>query len=79
MSDRDLILKAANLARSAPKEWSDFLAAFKDYADTRRDQCVSSSPDALFVAQGRAQSCVALLRLFEDCLKAADQIQEKRK
>lgn len=79
MSDRELILKTAFLARMAPKEWSEFLAAFKNYTDTRRDQCVSSPSDAIFRAQGQAQQCVMLLRLFEECLKTADQIQEKSK
>ena len=79
MSDRDLILKAAAVASVAPKEWSDFLAALSLYTDTRRDQCVSSPVDAIFVAQGRAQQCVSLLRLFQECRQTADQIQEKRK
>ena len=79
MSDRDLILKTAALARIAPTEWTAFLAAFKDYTDTRRDQCISSPVDTIQVAQGRAQQCVSLLRLFDECLKTADQIQEKRK
>lgn len=79
MSDRELILKSASLARRSPEEWSDFLAEFKKYTDARRDQCVSSPVDTVLVAQGRAQQSVALLRLFEECLKTADQITEKRK
>lgn len=79
MSDRDLIFTSAAIARRAPEEWSDFLAAFKTYTDARRDQCVSSPVDTLQVAQGRAQQCVSLLRLFEDCIRTADQITEKRK
>jgi hypothetical protein len=63
----------------APREWSDFLAAFKAYTDNRRDQCVSSPSDAILAAQGRAQQCASLVRLFDECLKTADQIQEKRK
>jgi hypothetical protein len=63
----------------APREWSDFLAAFKAYTDNRRDQCISSPPDAILAAQGRAQQCASLVRLFDECLKTADQIQEKRK
>jgi len=79
LSDRDLILKAAAVASAAPKEWSDFLAAFSLYTDNRRDQCVSSPADAIFANQGRAQQCVSLLRLFQECRQTADQIQEKRK
>ena len=79
MSDRELIFTSAAIARRAPEEWSDFLAAFKSYTETRRDQCVSSPVDTLQVAQGRAQQCVSLLRLFEDCVKTADQITEKKR
>lgn len=79
MSDRDLILRSATLARSRPQEWSEFLAAFKEYTDVQRERCVSSPLDTLPVAQGRAQNCAALLRLFQECVQNADQIQEKRK
>jgi hypothetical protein len=79
MSDRDLIITSAAIARRAPDEWTDFLAAFKSYTDTRRDQCVSSPVDMLQVAQGRAQQCVSLLRLFEECIRTADQITEKKR
>ena len=79
MSERELILSAASLARSSPREWELFLAEFRKYTNVKRDQCVSSPVDTLLVAQGRAQQCVALLRLFEECVKTADQITEKRK
>ena len=52
---------------------------FKNFTNVRRDQCVSSPVDTFLVAQGRAQQCAALLRLFEECVKTADQITEKRK
>jgi hypothetical protein len=79
MNDRNLILVSAAIARRAPEEWSEFLEAFKSYTDTKRDQCISSPVDTIQVAQGRAQQCVSLLRLFEDCVRAADQIAEKKK
>jgi hypothetical protein len=79
VSDRELILRAAALARRSPQEWSEFLAAFKDYTDVNRERCVSSPLDTLPVAQGRAQNCAALLRLFQECVQTADQITEKRK
>jgi hypothetical protein len=79
LSDRDLIFKSAALARSSPQEWSEFLGALRAYTDTIRNQCISSPLDVLPVAQGRAQNCVALLGIFEGCVRAADQIQEKRK
>jgi hypothetical protein len=78
MSQRDLIIKAASLARRAPEEWSAFLGAFGEYADLTRDQCISSPIDTVLIAQGRARECGALLRLFSECLKTADQIMEKK-
>lgn len=79
MADREVILKAADLARSRPQEWAAFVAALDTYTTTIRDQCISSPLDVLPVAQGRAQQCVALLRLLENCVKAADQILEKKR
>jgi hypothetical protein len=79
MSDRDLILKAANLARRAPQDWEQFIGALKIYTDIRRDQCVSSPVDTLQVAQGRAQQSASLLRLLEECVKTADQMTEKNR
>ena len=72
-----MILRAAKVARRAPEEWANFLAEFQNYADARRDQCVSSPADTIFVAQGRAQQCASLLRLFEECVRAADQLEKK--
>lgn len=78
MNQRDLIMKTASLARRAPEEWSAFLGAFSEYADTTRDQCVSSPIDSVLIAQGRARECGSLLRLFTECPKTADQIMEKK-
>lgn len=78
-SDRQLIIAAARISRAAPESWEQLLAAFRAYTDTQRDNCISSPVDNLQVAQGRAQACAALLRLFDDCRKSADQIEEKRK
>lgn len=79
MSDKDLTIATADLARRSPEEWSKFLAAFRAHSNVRRDQCVSSPVEQLQVTQGRAQESVALLRIFETCLQAADRITEKRK
>lgn len=78
-SQRDLIKASADLARSAPESWRGFLGALRAYTDTQRDNIVSSPLDVLPVAQGRAQACVALLRLMEDCLQNADQIKERKR
>jgi hypothetical protein len=79
MSDRDLIFKAAQIARAAPENWKEFLGAFELYTDQQVQNCISSPSEALRVTQGRAQACVALLRLFSDCVKDADQIETRRK
>lgn len=79
MSDRELIQKAAALARSAPENWKEFLGALSAYTDLQISNCISSPLEALPQNQGRAQSSVALLRLLRECLKTADQIEGKRK
>ncbi len=76
---REIALCAARVARRAPEEWGALIAALKSLSDHRRDECVSSPADAVFIAQGRARESASLLRMFETCLKTADQIAEKRK
>lgn len=78
MNQRDLILKTASLARRAPEEWSAFLAAFTEYADSKRDQCVSSPVESVQLAQGHAREVGVLLRLFNECLKTADQMTREK-
>jgi len=79
MTDRDLILAAARLARTAPESWQQFLGAFSNYTEVQRENCISSPLEHLAVNQGRAQNCVALLRLLSDAVKLADQIERKNK
>ena len=79
MNDRELILKAAALARSAPEDWKQFVGALSAYTDVQISNCISSPLEALPQNQGRAQACVAILRSFRECLKTADQIEGKRK
>lgn len=75
--DRELIHKAAALARSAPREWGDFLQAMQVYTDEKRDQCISSPVESLQVSQGRAQNARDLLRLLSGCLQTSEQIKQK--
>jgi hypothetical protein len=79
MNDRDLIYKAAGLARSAPQAWNDFLGALAQYTEQHRSNCISSSVENLQVAQGRAQAYTNLLRLLQDCKTTADKIEGKQK
>jgi hypothetical protein len=79
MSDRDLILRAATLARSAPESWEKFLGALAQYTETQRHNCISSPIEMLPVTQGRAQACVHLLALLKDCSLTADKIEGRNK
>lgn len=74
MSERELILAAAQLSRRAPDEWSKFLEELANYAEDIVVACVRSQLDMLPVAQGRAQSIVKLQQTLVDCRKAADEI-----
>lgn len=76
---KNLALRAAELARRASPEWQRFLEALQQLSNHRRDECVSSPADSLFISQGRAREAASLLRMLESCLKTADQITEKRK
>jgi len=79
MSDRDLIIAAAKLARGAPETWEEFLGALQVYTEAQISNCISSPLEELQRAQGRAQNASALLRLIRDALKNADQIERKSK
>lgn len=59
-----LTLKTAALARAAPREWAEFLAEWRSYADTKKDECIRAPVEVLQVAQGRAQNAVEMLNLF---------------
>lgn len=78
MIDRELILAAAKLARSAPENWDEFLGALEAYTNIQISNCISSPIEALAQNQGRAQSMVALQKVLRDCLKTADQIERKK-
>jgi hypothetical protein len=79
MNDRELILAAAKLARTAPENWNEFLGALAAHTDNQISNCISSPLEALPQNQGRAQSMVALLKVLRECLKTADQIEGKRR
>jgi len=75
--DKELIFAAADLSRTAPREWAAFIAALGVYTDNKRDLCIQSPPDNIRTAQGRAQECVAIFRLLKDCSREADEILKK--
>ena len=77
MSDKDLIITAANLSRAAPEQWDRFIAAFEAYAGQRMSECVSADLGMLAVAQGRAQACAMLTVVLKDCRKQAENIYKR--
>lgn len=73
-----LTLAAANLARSAPNGWREFLQAAASYTTTIDTNCIQSPLDKLPVAQGRAQNAREFFGLLENCLQDADRIMKRR-
>ena len=73
--DKDLTEPAARLALAAPRQWDEFRAAFKKFADARRDLLVQASPDEVLKVQGRAQQCTLLVALFDDAVNAANRVK----
>ena len=71
-----MVLAAAHLAQSAPRQWDEFMTALADYTDHKVVECIQSSSEMLQAAQGRAQALLALGRLLEDCRKTAESIHK---
>jgi hypothetical protein len=76
--DSELVLKSASLSRIAPREWEEFLKAFRAYGDDQSRLCVQAATDQLHRMQGRAQQCDSLSDLFGNAGKTADRIAQKR-
>ena len=76
--EHELADNAAGLSQRAPNEWKNFLEVFGRYAADQKDKCVAASPEAVHVAQGGARQCSALLALFEDAVKSAGRIADRR-
>jgi hypothetical protein len=77
MSDQSLKISIARLARRSPSDWDQFLAEYRAYQQIITTQLVTSPPDSLQVAQGRARQCNEFLRILEDSLKTADLTERK--
>lgn len=78
-ADKELILRAAELARTAPRAYQEFLGALSNFTDQIKNDCIQSPLDLLPVAQGRAQNAARLLNLLANCLSSADKIEGKNK
>jgi hypothetical protein len=79
VKNQRLTLASAKLARGAPALWDEFMTALAAEHQTTIQALISSPPDQLATAQGRAQLMTALLTLMSTCVKDADQITEKAK
>lgn len=79
VNDKELQLAIAQLARSAPRNWNEFLAAYRVHSHEILKQVISSPPEALHVAQGRAKHSDELLRLFDTALATAEQIEKRNR
>lgn len=78
-AEEQLIVRAAQVARSSPTAWQDFLEALGGYSATQTNNCVQSPLEELPRAQGRAQATARVLSLLASCLAKADEIERKRK
>jgi len=78
IGDRELILRAAELARTAPRSWKEFLGALSNFTDHQKNNCIQSPLDQLPVAQGRAQLAAHLHDLLANCISSADKIEGKK-
>ncbi len=74
--DRDLVLKSAALARAAPSQWSDFLAAMKGVTDETLNDVLKSPTEMLQVNQGRARMIASLLETLATCKQDADKYKK---
>jgi hypothetical protein len=72
-----LIATAEQLKRSAPKSYEEFLGAFHAYAETQFNNLIQASPDALHVAQGRAQNCAQIMDYLQMPSDKVNAILEK--
>jgi hypothetical protein len=76
INDKNFVLKSAALARAAPGEWSEFLAAFQDITDQTIKELVASSPEMVQVNQGRARMIASLIDTLATCKLQADKFKK---
>lgn len=74
-----LILQTAQLRRSSPDVWAEFSAALQNYTGQQLHELAGAPVEKLQVAQGRVQSLMQLIKIFETSLVMADKILDNRK
>jgi hypothetical protein len=78
-ADHQLVLAAAHLQSANGEAWAKFLEAYRAYHDKVVRSVVQAPPEALHIAQGRAQSLGMTLELLENCRKHADELAAHRR
>lgn len=76
---RDFYLRAAALARTAPENWTGFLAELKLVSDQSKDQILDVPLDQTLVAKGYALACRDILNAMTNCKILAGKIEASRK
>jgi hypothetical protein len=74
----ELIVAAYRLSRSAPQQWEEFERAYAAYTTERVEEAVQASPELAQTSHGRAQSLLALRKVFQE-LEARYKAIEKHK
>ena len=64
-----LVVAAAELKLAAPREFDNFIEAFKALEDRTRTELIAAEPNVIFAAQGKAWLVAHLRKKLEDCLQ----------
>lgn len=64
---RDFSVLCLRLRNSAPELWEQFVNHFKVYTFTVLNNLAEADQARILNAQGQAQQCKELLRLFSEC------------
>jgi len=62
--DKGLVGAADRLARAAPDEWKEFVAAFRDHSGAQDALVVQADFDRVVLLQGQARYVRSLLEFF---------------
>lgn len=68
---------ALQLKNANPQAWEAFVETFDVYATEVAVQLTQAPQDQILSMQGRAQQCLALLRLFRECAAASKPLPQE--
>ena len=78
MATEKLINAAALLARAAPEQWGQFVAALEDFNLIAIKALVSSDLASLQVNQGRAQAYNTMVGTFSAAVQKQEEIERRQ-